>query len=162
MKELKSLKESLEFSQEQISELVKDNAELKGKMELMEARVDTTETENKKLKESLLNVKCRSMRDNIVFAGIPEVEGKDCETVIREFMSEQLNMPSEIVQGITFSLVHKMGRASKDRPHAIVACFEHYQQKELDKGRGRELRNTNFGMNDQFPPETGVKYFSLS
>ena len=135
MEEIKGLKESLEFSQELISDLVKDNVELKGKMELMEARVDTIETVN------------------IVFTGIPEAEGKNCEIVIREFMSDQLNMPSETVQGVTFSRVHRVGRPSKDRPRAIVARFEHYQQKELVKGRGRELRNTSFGMNDQFPPE---------
>ena len=153
MEEIKGLKESLEFSQELISDLVKDNVELKGKMEIMEARVDTIETVNKKLRESLLDVQCRSMRDNIVFTGIPEAEGKNCEIVIREFMSDQLNMPSETAQGVTFSRVHRVGRPSKDRPRAIVACFEQYQQKELVKGRGRELRNTSFGMNDQFPPE---------
>lgn len=157
MEELTSLKESLEFSQEQIGELVKDNAEMKGKMEFMETRFDLIEAENKKLKEALLDVQCRSMRDNIVFTGLPEKEGKDCETVIREFMSDQLNLPTATVQGITFSRVHRMGRPSKDRPRAIVARFEHYQHKELVKGRGRELRNTTFGMNDQFPPEINYR-----
>ena len=46
-----------------------------------------------------------------------------------------------------------MGKASGNRPRAIIACFANFKQKEMAKSRGRELRNTDFGMNDHFPTE---------
>lgn len=153
MQEIKGLRASLEFSQMQIDDLNRDNTELKRKVEVMENKVDMFQMDNRKLKDSVLDVQCRSMRDNLVFSGIPEKEGTNCETLIREFMVDQLKLPIDTVQSITFSRVHRMGKPSKDRPRAIVARFEHYQQKELVKGRGRQLKNTALGMNDQFPPE---------
>ena len=38
-------------------------------------------------------------------------------------------------------------------PRPIIAKFEHYQQKELIKSRGRELKGTKFGLNYQFQRE---------
>jgi hypothetical protein len=38
-----------------------------------------------------------------------------------------------------------------NRPLAIIAWFEKFKQKEMTKSRCRELRNTDFGMNDHFP-----------
>ncbi len=39
------------------------------------------------------------------------------------------------------------------RPRPIVAKFGYFKQKEQVKSRGRELKGTDFGVNDQFPKE---------
>ncbi|KAM4530052.1 uncharacterized protein PAE49_022712 [Odontesthes bonariensis] len=44
-------------------------------------------------------------------------------------------------------------RPDHQRPRPIVAKFEHFERKELVKSRGRELRGTDFSVNDQFPKE---------
>ena len=57
------------------------------------------------------------------------------------------------MKNITFHRLHCLGgkRPDAHRPRPIVAKFEHYQQKV--GGRGRELRGTDFSVNDQFPKE---------
>ncbi|KAL4008532.1 hypothetical protein ACER0C_002384 [Sarotherodon galilaeus] len=51
--------------------------------------------------------------------------------------------------------VHRLGpiRAAAGRPRPIVAKFGHFKQKEHVKSRGRELKGTDFSVNDQFPKE---------
>ena len=104
--------------------------------------------ENKQLKESLLDVQCRSMRNNLIFSGIP--------------VSTQLKLPTDVVRNATFSRVHRIGKASGNRPRAIIACFDQFKQKEMTKNMGRELRNTDFGMNDHFPTEINERRKKLS
>ncbi len=40
------------------------------------------------------------------------------------------------------------------RPRPIVAKFGYFKQKEQVKSRGRELKGTDFGVNDQFPKKS--------
>ncbi|KAL3978910.1 hypothetical protein ACER0C_017460 [Sarotherodon galilaeus] len=56
---------------------------------------------------------------------------------------------------IVFDRVHRLGpiRAAAGRPRPIVAKFGHFKQKEHVKSRGRELKGTDFSVNDQFPKE---------
>lgn len=62
-------------------------------------------------------------------------------------------IPTETVSAISFHRVHRLGARGGTRPRPIVAKFEHFKQKELVKSKGRELKGTSFGMNDQFPKE---------
>jgi hypothetical protein len=80
------------------------------------------------------------------------------EGAIREFMKSALKLPIETVNKVAFHRVHRLGaRNDKTKgPRPIMAKFEHYQQKELIKSRGRELKGTIFGLNYQFPKEMNV------
>ncbi|CDQ89527.1 unnamed protein product [Oncorhynchus mykiss] len=94
------------------------------------------------------------MRNNLIFSGVPENDNsRGCEDTVRTFMSTQLKLPTDVVRNATFSRVHRIGKASGNRPRAIIACFDQFKQKEMTKNMGRELRNTDFGMNDHFPTE---------
>ncbi|CAB1337384.1 unnamed protein product [Coregonus sp. 'balchen'] len=69
---------------------------------------------------------------------------------------DDLRKENTVLKGPVDSIhgrVHRMSKASGNGPLAIIACFEHFKQKEMAKSRGRELRNTDFGMNDHFPTE---------
>ena len=70
-------------------------------------------------------------------------------------MQSALKLPIEPVNKVAFHRVHRLGaRSDKTKgPQPIIAKFEHYLQKELIKSRGRELKGTKFGLNDQFPRE---------
>lgn len=95
------------------------------------------------------------MRDNLIFSGIPEAAQDNPEEAIKEFMHSALKLPMITVNTINFHRVHRIGQRRTDdkRPRPIVAKFEHYKHKELLKSKARELRGTNFGLNDQFPKE---------
>ena len=51
--------------------------------------------ENKRIKESIIDLQARSMRDNLVFSGIPEQEDEDPELTIKIFIQNQLKLPGE-------------------------------------------------------------------
>lgn len=68
-------------------------------------------------------------------------------------MSMQLQMPSESMENITFHHVHRLSKQDSNRTRPIIAKFEHYQQKEMVLSKGKLLKNTNVGKNNQFPRE---------
>ncbi|XP_038559865.1 uncharacterized protein LOC119891937 isoform X1 [Micropterus salmoides] len=102
-----------------------------------------------------IDLQARSMRDNLVISGIPEQADEAPEETVKSFIQNQLKLPAGTVKNISFHRVHRLGgrRQENQRPRPIVATFEHFKQKELVKGRGRELRGTNISVNDQLPRE---------
>lgn len=154
-KEFQALRESLEFSQQQVASLTSENAQLRESVKNLTDGVSQLSNENKKIKETILDLQARSMRDNLVFAGIPERAEENPEETVKSFLQQQLKLPLDAVRNITFHRVHRMGGKKQDsrRPRPIVAKFEHYKQKEQVRSRGRELKGTDFSMNDQFPKE---------
>ncbi len=95
------------------------------------------------------------MRDNLVFSGIPESAEEDPEATVKTFIKTYLKLPEDTVENICFERVHRMGakKPGAPRPRPIVAKFGYFKQKEQVKSRGRELKGTDFGVNDQFPKE---------
>lgn len=107
------------------------------------------------MKETILDLQARSMRDNLVFSGIPENTQENPEKTLMDFMQPHLKLPPEKTKRITFHRVHRIGNLNSDstRPRPIVAKFEHFKDKEFVKTQGKQLKGTRFGLNDQFPKE---------
>lgn len=153
--EFQAMRESLEFSQQQVISLAAENKTLRESVKSLTEGLNQLSKDNKYLKGTVLDLQARSMRDNLVFSGIPEQAEEDPEKTVVEFITKHLKLPTETVKNITFQRVHRLGGKKSDsgRPRPIVAKFDHFKQKMLVKSRGRELRGTHFGVNDQFPKE---------
>lgn len=153
--DIKDLKASLEFSQSQIDTLVLENSELKRNVTNLSTQITHLTNENKIMKEQILDLQCRSMRDNLIFSGIPlpTATPDNPEKAIQDFMQSSLKIPPETVNRITFHRVHRLNSKDSKKPPPIIAKFEHYKHKELVKSKGKELKGTSFGLNDQFPKE---------
>ena len=152
--DLRELRTSLEYSQKQIDDLSKENAFLKGEVEKAQQSAASITLDNKKMNETLLDMQCRSMRDNLIFSGIEEGNGTDTpEETVRHFMTNNLKMSPEVVRDITFSRVHRLGRPVDGKTRPIIARFEHYKQRELVKSRGNKLKGSSLWINEQFPEE---------
>lgn len=65
--------------------------------------------EIKDLKETVLDIQCRSMQDNLIFSGIPEGSPDNPEALIKNLMVSALKLPMETVNNITFHRVHRLG-----------------------------------------------------
>lgn len=161
-KEFQSLRESLEYSHEQIEKLTKENKTLHKTVDTITdqltsvtTQLSTITAENKTMKETILDLQARSMRDNLVFSGIPEHTADDPEKTVKDFMKLQLKLPADTVNNITFHRVHRLGQknTTNNRPRPIVAKFEHFKQKELVKHQGKQLKGTDYGLNDQYPKD---------
>lgn len=90
--------------------------------ELQEVRDDLTQ-----LKESHLDLQTRSMRDNLLFEGIPEDSEENTEEVIKDFIQTEL----EITDEINFHRVHRMGKHKENKHRPIVAKFVLHKDKEI-------------------------------
>lgn len=156
-KEFTALRQSLEHSQHQIETLSKENHTLKDSVTTLTSQLSTITTDYKNMKRTMLDLQSRSMRDNLVFTGIPEQPAEDTEKVIKEFITSQLKIPSDTVENITFHRVHRIGHnmdnSTNKRPRPIIAKFEHFKQKTQIQRQGKELKGTHYGLNDQFPKE---------
>lgn len=69
-------------------------------------------------------------------------------------MITQLKLPVEIFKNITFHWVHHIeSKYTNNRPWQIIEKFENFKQNERVKWQGRQLKGTDYGINDQYPWE---------
>lgn len=151
--DLRELKKSLEFSQAQIEDLRKENDSLKGTVLTIQKEMKIIQKESRQYKAALLDIQCRSMRENVIFSGLDETENDNPELVLRDFMCQKLKLPENTVHDIAFARVHRLGRRVPNKSRPIIARFEHFKQKEMVKSQGKLLKGTNIWMNDQLPSE---------
>ena len=121
-------------------------------------RVGSLEADHSKLEKTVVDLQCRSMRDNLVFTGIDEVEldeGEDYENVEKTLVTFLQN-EMDIYQPIGFHRVHRIGPIDSSlttpRPRPIVAKFERFKDREFVRSKASQtLRNKKYGVREQFP-----------
>lgn len=117
--------------------------------------------EQTKTNEKLTDVQWRSMRENLIFYGIPESElnrgmYENCELIIKNFIRMEMNINKDI----QFDRVHRLGRYSQQQryPRPIVAKFTYYKDKELVRlNAPKTLINSSYVVKEQFPAEMEEK-----
>ena len=62
------------------------------KMLIFDVPLEEIKSVNTKLKEDLLDLKRRSMRDNLIFTNIPQEQEEDTEQVLVGFLQNKLNL----------------------------------------------------------------------
>lgn len=159
--EFSDMRKSLEFAHCQIESLQNSNRDLQTSVATLTQQMQNVTAENKHMKETILDIQARSMRDNLIFSGIPEAETDNPELSIQHFMQNQLKLSPDVINKITFHRVHRLGKLQERKPRPIIAKFEHYQHKELLKSKGKLLKDTSFGMNDQYPREINERRKTL-
>jgi hypothetical protein len=106
--------------------------------------------EIKSLKESVLDLKCRSMKNNLIFTGLNRVQNEDTEDLLRGFLHHEL----EINYRIEFGNVHRFKTRSGDnRRPPIVARFLYHSDLRFVLKNANKLRGKPFGIREQFPFE---------
>lgn len=75
----------------------------------------------------------RSLRENLLFFGIQERPGENCEELVADLIKTKL----EIDNRIEFDRVHRIGQPFPGKVRPIVAKFHKYKEREL-------VRNTAF------------------
>ena len=128
------------------------------------AQVDRMQVEQEALGEQqsksesrIIDLQCRSMRDNLLFTGIeePELQEKefeDTENTLNQFLAREMN----ISRAIPFHRVHRLGPVDRNQsyPRHIIAKFEHFKDREsVRRAAPKTLKNKPFGVREQFPKE---------
>jgi len=138
-------------------------------------QIQHLQTRNDSQNEEILDLKWRSMRDNLVFVGIPENYLNDTEQTetspshnaqeqtLRKFLTQyiendvNINTDNKVkVENIKFHRVHRSGGPARPgKPRNIIAKFERYTDREMIREAGLKLNRKRSGLyiNEQFPPE---------
>ena len=97
--EFQQLRHSLEFSQQEIDALSKENKSLQHSVNNLTTQLSSVNdqlvsvtAENKPMKETILDLQAHSMRYNLIFFGIPEPPADDPEKYIKDFTMQQLKL----------------------------------------------------------------------
>ena len=84
--------------------------------------------EKETMHSDLLYLQSQSMRNNLIFSRLPEIENENTEqseNIVRGFLVEKLKMSEDVVRDIKFERVHRIGTKKRGSTVArnIVAKF---------------------------------------
>lgn len=101
---MSKIKNSTKSQTEIIAKLQKDFEQLKTENSKLER-------ENVKLQDELLNIKCNTMRDKLLFYNTKETESENCLKVIQNFCKD--NLRSREREQIQLESVYRVGKANE-------------------------------------------------
>ena len=140
MKDVQSVKSSLEITQAQVDELITSNFRVK------EVQVQIEDLGNK-----LDDLENRSRRNNLCFDGIPESPNEtwqESESKIKQLISR--HMP-EVSTDLVIERAHRVGRPRSDsKPRKIVTQFLNYKDRETIFKAKKKLHGTNMFVNEDY------------
>ncbi|MEW8546315.1 MAG: hypothetical protein AB2693_22590, partial [Candidatus Thiodiazotropha sp.] len=111
--------------------------------------MDRLQTLNDQMNEKLIDLQCRSMRENLIFTGIdepnlPPGQFENVEQTIKELVRNQMNVESDIRLDSAFRQGPYNPR--KQFPRITIAKFENYSTREMVKSAApRTLEGTKYG-----------------
>lgn len=99
---------------------------------------------------SIIDLQCRSMRDNLIFYGIQENKAEDCIELVDCFCARALNIP-----GVRNHIdrAHRIGPHKFGQNRPIVARFTDFRCREHVRTSSFRLQGTPLGIAEQFPKE---------
>ncbi|XP_052268783.1 uncharacterized protein LOC127870167 [Dreissena polymorpha] len=125
------------------------------------SRIDDRERERDSLREDLTYMKSQSMRNNLIFTGVPEVESESpdtTESILRKHLTDALKIERETVASIKFEKVHRSpGEQTRGRARSLIAKFAFFKDKKSVRREWKQLTGTNCNVFEQFPPEVVAK-----
>jgi len=96
------------------------------------------------LKSDIMDLKCRSMRDNLLFHKISEEKGENCEQKVLNFLKHTLKIER-------LQRAHRVRPYIADKTRPIVAKFSDFPDREKVLRAARKAREegTNHGVSEQ-------------
>lgn len=158
--EKNALKESLEFSQAEITQLKNDTVANAMKLAAANEKLEKVD----ELERRLIKQECYNRRNNIKFFGVKDDKletPRDTEQVLRQFLRKEMKIPNDVLEDIEFERVHRIPTRPKEaqentkqQPRPIIAKASFYQDKEFIKRRIKFLpKGRKYGVADDFPKE---------
>lgn len=102
-----------------------------------------------KLEKYVIDVKCQSMTNNLIFSGLPYHPSKTCEEIVRSFLCKEIG----IEQRVEIENVHRFGKPGPSGVRPIVVHFIYRKDLDLVLKHGYRLKGKFYSINEQFPLE---------
>ncbi|CAG2211114.1 unnamed protein product [Mytilus edulis] len=113
--------------------------------------INEVKEENDELKDTIIDLQCRSMKNNLIFTGLREPENENTENLIRGFIKDELHIYHKLELGN----VHRFGTGAqpgkRGRPRPIVARFIYHNDLAMVMSNTYRLKGKQYGVNKQFP-----------
>ena len=156
--EVKDLKDSLNFAQENITQLQTELAKTTATVEEHGDDLDSMDADIEALKRRNIKLEAYTRRENMRIYNVNEESEENIEDVVRNLFVSKMQIPPEAVKAIRFERVHRIptktsSQRSQSRPRPVIARFSHYQDKEFVRSFYKNLKGTDIGISDDFPKE---------
>ena len=151
--DLKEVKKSIEYAHKEIDDRKKENVRKAQVEKESTERIQKLEADNAALMNSVIDLKARSMRDNLLFYNLPENRDENTTEVVQNLLGEKLGL--ENAKNIKIDRSHRLGKkkSGESKPRPIVAKFNFHQDKVTILQNARKLKGTQIGISEQFPEE---------
>lgn len=148
--DIKDLKESYTFVNATADELKEGQKTQNDSIKSLEESIARIEAKNATLTQELNDIRAHSMRNNLVFYNLPEVEKEDPFVTVREVLANKMRIDEN--NEIEIERAHRLGEKRDDgKPRPIVAKLLRYQDKEYIRKSAYLLKGTKLGISEQFP-----------
>lgn len=101
------------------------------------------------LRDVITDLRCRSMKSNLIFTGLTYNRNENCEEKLRNFLYHAL----EIEHFVELGNVHRFKGKLQNGARPIVARFLYHNKLEMVLKLGYMPRAKPFGIKEQFPEE---------
>lgn len=150
--QIHDLEKSKEFDGGFLDEITKKQTEIDNLLKRMQNIEKENEEKQATLKADIKDLRCRSMRDNLIFYKIREEKDENCENKILDFIENQMHIDNAKTE-IKLHRAHRIGTYDGTKTRPIVAKFAYYPDRERVRKAGKELKGSMYGVSEQFPPE---------
>ncbi|CAB4029628.1 Hypothetical predicted protein, partial [Paramuricea clavata] len=148
------IKESLEYAHAEIADLKKENEYSKENQAQAREKIEILERDNKTLRDKIIDIQARSMRDNLLFFNMPESEKENTTEMIHELLESKIGI-ADARNTVKIDRSHRISRKRDGdrKPRPIVVKFNYHQDREFVRLNAKKLRGTRIGISEQFPEE---------
>ena len=152
-----TIEHGLQFESDTLSEIEKKQAVLQKDMQSLKVSQQLLLENENKVKEQMLDLQCREMRDNLLFFNVPEERGEtdsDCEAKILDIMQEDMQIENAKTE-IKLYRTHRIGRYYNGKTRPIVTKFAYYPDRERVRKSGAMLKENRspYSVGQQYPKE---------
>jgi hypothetical protein len=141
----------------EIRSLQEDVTRLQDQLKIAIGRITRAEKERDDMREELLQLEARMMRDNLMFYNIEEPAEEpthNCELTLKTFLTKEMKIRDVDMEKINFDRVHRIGKKVGNKKRPIVAKFNPADGKRIVMDHVKNLDKVKkYGVNDQLPRE---------
>lgn len=153
---IKDIESSHQYDSGTLDELYKNQKEIDSSLQKLRKIESEQKLREETLQREITDLKCRSMRDNLLFFNIPEEKDENCEAKVLDIIESKLKI-ADAKTNIKLQRTHRVGAFKPSRIRPIVAKFSDFPDREKVRSSASMLKGSKYGIGEQFPPEVVEK-----
>ncbi|CAG2201838.1 unnamed protein product [Mytilus edulis] len=154
--EVSNMKEQIKTHTNTIMNIDQGLSEMSNRVQNMDEQNYFLFEENRQLKEKVIEQQSRSMRENLIFKGVPDDYNpeEDTEAILKDFIKSEIQHV-QIEEEINFHVVYRLKPKQDKSPRGLLAKFERRKDRNMVLCAAiQKLKNKKqFVVHKQYPIE---------